>query len=100
MVQSKVRVGGNVRRLRVSAGLSLDDLAADAAVGRAWLSRLETGLQNANLDTVDRLADALGVDPAALFVPVHDDTGSMPRTLRAGRKPTRSPVQGKRTRSG
>jgi ribosome-binding protein aMBF1 (putative translation factor) len=51
----------NLRRLRVARGLSQAELAATAGMTRAHLNRLEHGAYNASLDTVSKLATALGV---------------------------------------
>jgi transcriptional regulator with XRE-family HTH domain len=56
----------NLRR-RHAKGLSQDDLAYDAEVGRSYLSQLEKGVFFASLRIVGRLADALDVEPAELL---------------------------------
>lgn len=57
----------NLRRWRQVRGLSQDDLAYEAEVSRSYLSQLETGSHDASLKIVDRLAKALGVEPAELL---------------------------------
>lgn len=75
----------NLRRLRADRGLSQEKLAADSGIDRAYLSELERELGNASVDLVDRLAEALGVRPGALFV--DPEPGSArPKPLTAGRK--------------
>lgn len=62
-------LGRNVRKLRLSLGMTQSDLADRAEIRRALISDLERGETNATLDTVVRIAMALGVEPAELFKP-------------------------------
>lgn len=57
----------NLRHFRNAKGISQDDLAYEASVSRSYLSQLEKGAFYASLNVVGRLADALGVEPAALL---------------------------------
>jgi transcriptional regulator with XRE-family HTH domain len=57
----------NVRRLREAKGLSQGALAADAGIYQELVSRIEDGTANFELDTLGRIADALGCDPRDLF---------------------------------
>ena len=59
--------GRRVRVLRVTRGMSQEDLADAAGVHRTYVSSLERGLRNVGLDNVYALADALGVEPSELF---------------------------------
>lgn len=69
------RVGANVRRARTQAGLVQRAVAASSGVDVSSLSKIENGQGNPTLDTLERLAEAIGTDPAALlFSP--DFTGS------------------------
>jgi transcriptional regulator with XRE-family HTH domain len=70
-VQRRLRatLGRNVRKLRLSLGMTQSDLADRAEIRRALISDLERGETNATLDTVVRIAMALGVEPAELFKP-------------------------------
>jgi transcriptional regulator with XRE-family HTH domain len=60
-------VGDNVRRFRVSAGLSQEELAARIGVEQGYVSRLEAGSRNPTIVTIWHAAEALGVRPASLF---------------------------------
>jgi transcriptional regulator with XRE-family HTH domain len=57
----------NVRRLREAKGLSQAALAADSGLYQALISQIENELANPELDTLERLAAALGVHPRELF---------------------------------
>jgi len=60
--------GRRVKRLRRERGWSQRDLAREAAVGQAQLSRIESGSQDdANISTAVRLAEALDTSLDALI---------------------------------
>jgi transcriptional regulator with XRE-family HTH domain len=55
-----------LRNLRTERGLSQDRLAIDAGVDRTFVSMLERGTRQPTLDTMLRLASALGVSLSSL----------------------------------
>ena len=61
------RVGLNVRNLRNYRGLSQEQLALAAEVDRSYISEIELAKNSASIDVLERIADALGVDPKELF---------------------------------
>ncbi|WP_102870188.1 helix-turn-helix domain-containing protein [Phaeobacter inhibens] len=61
------RVGLNVRNLRNSRGLSQEQIALAAEVDRSYISEIELAKNSASIDVLERIADALGVDPKELF---------------------------------
>ena len=56
--------GAILRRLRVAAALSQEELAYEADVNRTYMSRLETGVTHVGLEIIGKLADVLDVEPA------------------------------------
>lgn len=60
-------LGSNVRRYRLSAGLSQEELAARMDVEQGYISNLEAGKRNPTVLTVWHLASALNLTPAQLF---------------------------------
>lgn len=60
-------VGHAVREQRLAHRLTLGQVAERAAVSRSLLSKIENGLVSASLDTLARIAQALGVSMSALF---------------------------------
>jgi transcriptional regulator with XRE-family HTH domain len=60
-------VGGNVRRLRLAAGLSQAALSERMGVDRAYVSGLERGERNPTIVTLWHTAEALRVKVRALF---------------------------------
>jgi transcriptional regulator with XRE-family HTH domain len=69
MAKARIRrvLAKNVRRLRQAKGLSQGALAADAGIYQELVSRIENGTANPELDTLGRIADALGCNPHDLF---------------------------------
>jgi transcriptional regulator with XRE-family HTH domain len=57
----------NLRRIRHEKGVSQEELAHDAEVDRAHVSRIERALHYAGLEVVEKFADVLGVEPAEFF---------------------------------
>ena len=63
----------NVRRICKEQGKQMKDLAADMGIDPASLTRALNG--NARLDTVQKIATALGVSMKSLFEPLDDVEG-------------------------
>jgi transcriptional regulator with XRE-family HTH domain len=57
----------NLRREREARGLSQESLAHEAGLHRTYVGSVERGERNISLDNVERLAHALGVEPADLM---------------------------------
>lgn len=60
-------VGRNIRTLRTRAGVTQDQLAEKLFVSRQTVSNYETGRSQPDLDTLVRLAAALGTDAGTLI---------------------------------
>ena len=65
-------VAHNLRRLRLSAGISQEDLAARAGIHRTYVSSLEQGRRNIGVATVFALSKALGCDPREILAPLSE----------------------------
>jgi transcriptional regulator with XRE-family HTH domain len=61
------RIGANIRRLRLKAGLSQADLAEAAGLSAVAISLVETGKKDLRVSTVVVIAKALKVEPERLF---------------------------------
>jgi transcriptional regulator with XRE-family HTH domain len=57
----------NLRRIRHGRRVSQEQLAYDAGVDRAYLSRVERAATYVGLEIVGKLADVLEVDPVEFF---------------------------------
>jgi len=62
------RIGVAVRSLRHERGFSQNALAKKTGTARSYLSRLEHGLVASTVSTLERLAAALDIDIAYLFL--------------------------------
>ncbi len=61
------RLGQRIRRARHDAGLKLEEVADSLGVDKSALHRWEVGDRKATLPTLQRIADALGVEFDALL---------------------------------
>jgi transcriptional regulator with XRE-family HTH domain len=59
--------GDRVREIRLSKGLSQEELARLAKIDRTYMGGIERGERNAGIRNVWRIAIALGVSAADLF---------------------------------
>lgn len=57
----------NLRAFRKAKGMSQSDLARVAGLGKAYISDIERQLRNPTIDSVERLARALGREPWELL---------------------------------
>lgn len=57
----------NIKRLRKERGWSQELLAAQAGLHRTYISGIERAERNISLANLERIADALGVDPSSLL---------------------------------
>jgi len=56
-----------VKELRAERGWSQDELAANSGLHRAYIGIIERSEKGATLDTVEKIAEALGVHVSELF---------------------------------
>ena len=61
------QVGRNVRRFRLERDWSQEELAFQSDIHQTYLSGVENGARNPTITVLKKLADALGVRPAALL---------------------------------
>ena len=71
MYDSKV-IGRQIRLLREKKGLSQEVLSGLAAISRTHLTMIENGQINASVDTLWRIAEALGLRLSELFAMVEE----------------------------
>jgi transcriptional regulator with XRE-family HTH domain len=57
----------NLRWLRHAKGISQEDLAHQAEINRAYMSKLEKGASYPGLEIIAKLATVLKVEPAELL---------------------------------
>lgn len=78
---TRSRLGHRIQTLRSDAGMSIGALARAAGLAKTSISNIEGGLSNPSLETLWRLADALGVSLGALL---HTDAGDRIQVIRSG----------------
>ncbi len=78
----------NLRRIRVSKGISQDELALRAGVERAYVGHIERAAKNPTVQTLSKLATGLGCDVRDFFETEVDVESS-----RANLPPGRPPIQ-------
>jgi len=67
-----VAAGRNLRRLRNELGVSQDEFADLAGLHRTYIGAVERGERNITLDTLQRIAAALKVEPIELIEEAND----------------------------
>jgi transcriptional regulator with XRE-family HTH domain len=60
-------VGETLRRLRKEKGKTLEELGAEAGLGRGQLSRIENGRQEATLGTLSKILTSQGISRREFF---------------------------------
>jgi transcriptional regulator with XRE-family HTH domain len=66
---AKSTLARKLKRLRRASGMSQQELADAADVGRALIIEIESGDSNPTLDNLERIARALKTDLVGLFSP-------------------------------
>ena len=61
------RIGQNVRRYRLEKGWSQEEFAFESGIHQTYVSGIETGARNPTATVIQKIAEALGVPPAALL---------------------------------
>lgn len=67
-MRGRHKLGERIRQSRQSAGLTQEDLARAANIGRVTLIRLEKGEQSPRFKTLNAIAEALGIRARDLLV--------------------------------
>ncbi|MEW6161955.1 MAG: helix-turn-helix domain-containing protein [Nitrospirota bacterium] len=75
MKTTKELLGARIKELRKARGLSQNQLSEKIDIDPKHLSRIEVGNSYPSLDTVEKIAKALGVEIKDLFEFVHQVSG-------------------------
>lgn len=67
MADIKVRVGQLIRENRKAKGLTQKDLGAIMGLSESVVNKYEGGKQNLSVETIQKVADALGVEISEFF---------------------------------
>jgi transcriptional regulator with XRE-family HTH domain len=69
MADAKTTFGRRLRIIRKARGMTLEQLGKAAAIGFKHVAAIERGQKTASFDAIDRLSDALKIQPYELFLP-------------------------------
>ena len=64
----QINIGKQIQKLRELKGISQQDLAAKCNFEKSNMSRLEAGKVNPTLSTLEKVANALDITLAELFI--------------------------------
>ena len=67
MSNSSAEVGERIRKVRLEAGMSQEELSFKSGLHRTYISDAERGNRNLTIRTLVAIARALGVKPAELL---------------------------------
>lgn len=67
-ITARARFAVNLRSARLAHGFSQEELAARAGLHRNYIGSVERNEKNISIDSMERLAIALGVDVVELLV--------------------------------
>ncbi len=70
-------LGSTIRQLRLQHNLTIAEVSELAGISRGMLSKIENGLAATSLDTLEQLANALGVTLSRLFRHYNLPTGAV-----------------------
>ena len=72
-------IGGNIRKYRIQRDVSQEHLALDSGIHPAYISKLERGEKCPTIDTLYRLARALGI-PVYKLIDIDGDIDNISDT--------------------
>jgi transcriptional regulator with XRE-family HTH domain len=75
--------GAALRRLRLAAGMSQEQLGLEAGVQRNFISLIETGQNQPTISTIVKLARALGMKASELVAEAEADVDQRRKSRRA-----------------
>lgn len=70
---SDIQIGEQIRYYRRKNGISQETLALIADLNPAYIGQIERGIKSPTINTLKKIADALGVSLATLFTPIADE---------------------------
>lgn len=67
-----IKIGKRIRDIRKKRGLSQEDFAAAAQLGRSYAGRVERGEQNISIQSLIQIALTLEVEVGEIFPPLQE----------------------------
>ena len=77
----RATVAANIKRRRLHLGWRQEDLARLTGFPRSYIGHVERAEKNVGVDTIERIAQALGTTGAVLLDPAGTDQGGAPRQI-------------------
>ena len=71
MSQIKKLLGKRIKEIRISKGLTQEQLSEFTNIGAPSISKIESGVYHPNDDNLEKIAEALGVEPYKLYMYNH-----------------------------
>lgn len=72
MEMKNIQIGEQIRHYRTKLGISQEALALMADVNPAYIGQIERGIKSPTVNTVKKIANALGINLHTLFTPVSE----------------------------
>lgn len=66
-MELRQKLATNMRRMREERGLSQEEFAERAGLHRTYVSMIERMARNPTIDVLEKIARALGIEPAELL---------------------------------
>ena len=63
--------GTNLRKYRIEKGVSQENFAELCGLHRTYISDIECFRRNVSLENIQKIAEALDIDPSALLIDTH-----------------------------
>ena len=63
----KQKLGARIKDLRIKQGYSQEELAGKCDLHRTYISDIERGERNVSIENVERISNALDIDPSELL---------------------------------
>jgi transcriptional regulator with XRE-family HTH domain len=67
MKSDSLKLGKNLKRIRTKKSISQGEIARILKVGRSFITNIENGKTNPTLDTIAKIAKAIGVSVGELM---------------------------------
>ena len=65
--ETLINIGHNIKTLRISKGISQQELANLASIDRAFISTIENGKRNLSISVLHKIAQSLDSNVAEIF---------------------------------
>ncbi len=71
--ETRIMIGGNIRRFRMDCHLTQEQLAVRLHITNTYLTRLENGMKEPSLHLLEKLSEVLGRDLHDFMPPPEND---------------------------